>query len=80
VPGKTATVFVMFAIFAGYPNARRAGKAINVPPPAMALTAPAAKPAAKSTTISIGSNCAKNSECWPYVETIEDTAEIVAGL
>ena len=46
-----ATVLVALAITGGVPQRRRTGKVISVPPPAMALTAPAAVAAAKRAKI-----------------------------
>jgi hypothetical protein len=39
-PGHRATVLVAFAAIGGTPNPNSVGKVSNVPPPAMALTAP----------------------------------------
>ena len=41
-PGAIAIVLVTFAATAGRPSAVRVGKVMSVPPPARALTAPAA--------------------------------------
>jgi len=43
-PGHNATVFVIFAVTAGSPAATSAGNEIKLPPPAIALTSPAASP------------------------------------
>src|SRR5438552_1797585 len=43
-PGHNATVFVILAVTAGSPAATSAGNEIRLPPPAMALTSPAASP------------------------------------
>ena len=51
VPMTKATVLVALAITGGVPQRRRTGKVISVPPPAMALTAPAAVAAAKRAKI-----------------------------
>src|SRR4051812_48515160 len=47
-------VDTMLAIRAVIPVARRAGKAINVPPPATAFMAPATKPAAATSSAEPG--------------------------
>ena len=44
-PGHRATVLVTFAATGGIPSAVITGKEISVPPPATALTAPAASAA-----------------------------------
>ncbi len=44
----------MFAVSAGIPVASSAGKAIRVPPPAAAFTAPASRPAAATSPPSAG--------------------------
>lgn len=47
-PGNTDTTLVAFAVMGGSPAAIRAEKVKIVPPPARALTVPAAKPAPRS--------------------------------
>src|SRR5208337_4232907 len=47
-PGTSATVLVAFAVTAGRPAERRAGKVRSVPPPAMEFTTPARNAAQKS--------------------------------
>ena len=48
VPGQMAMVVVALATTAGSPTCRSAGKEMSEPPPATALTAPAASAAAAS--------------------------------
>ncbi|GAA3029907.1 hypothetical protein GCM10020000_03220 [Streptomyces olivoverticillatus] len=52
-PGTRAIRDNAFAVTGDSPNATRAGSATNVPPPPMALSAPAATPVSRTSNISI---------------------------
>ena len=52
-PGQRATVLVTFAVIGGTPSASNVGNVINVPPPAMALMAPAATAANATSAYSV---------------------------
>ena len=71
-PVQSATVLVAFAGTGGRPTNSRAGKAMKLPPPATALSAPASTAAPKSSAAfgSVSSGIGKQSFGLPDVEPL----------
>src|SRR5438876_12437072 len=82
-PGHNATVFVIFAVTAGSPAATSAGNEIRLPPPAIALTSPAASPVpAISVTDATSKLCIEPyllDACLPTAELFLDRFQSVNG-